>query len=199
MRQINSKFGAYYNPKFTEIWGTAEDFLSDYKACDIPQMLDDTAATTLFYLLYARYGNDIIASSDRTRFKYMLFSLIFQYGATWQKRLEIQKGLRELSPEELIVGATQINNHAYNPQTAPSTSTLDELSYINEQHATRTKYSKLDGYARLMALLDEDVTGEFLDRFNTLFIKIAAPQTSLVYNVYRREGYTEDNNEYLEV
>ena len=126
-------------------------------------------------------------------------SLIFQYGATWQKRLDIQRGLRELSPEELLVGATQINNHAYNPQTAPSTSTLDELSYINEQHATRTKYSKLDGYARLMALLDEDVTGEFLDRFNTLFIKIAAPQTSLVYNIYRREGYTEDNNEYLEV
>lgn len=199
MKQISSKFGAYYNPKFTEVWGTVEDFLADYKACDIPQMLDDTAATTLFYLLYARYGNDIIASSDRTRFKYMLFSLIFQYGATWQKRLEIQKGLRELSPEELLVGATQINNHAYNPQTTPSTSTLDELSYINEQHATRTKYSKLDGYARLMALLDEDVTGEFLNRFNTLFIKIAAPQTSLVYNVYRREGYTEDNNEYLEV
>lgn len=197
MATRNSKFGAYYNPRFVEIWDNAEDFLADYKECEIPQMISDESATTLFYLLYARYGNNIISSTDRERFKYMLFSLVFQYGATWEKRVDIQKSLRDLSPEELITGNTQISNHAYNPDQSPSTQTLSELNYINEQHANKTKRGKLEGYAMLMALLEEDVTGQFLDKFRTLFIAIAAPQTDLLY--YVEGGDSTENDEYLEV
>ena len=197
MRQIHSKFGAYYNPRFVEIWDTAENFLADYKACEIPQMISDESATTLFYLLYARYGNNIISSTSRERFKYMLFSLVFQYGATWEKRVDIQKSLRGLSPDDLITGNTQINNVAFNPNSDPSTQSLTELEYISEQRANKTKRGKLEGYAMLMALLEEDVTGQFLDKFRTLFIAIAAPQTDLLY--YVDGGEPTENDEYLEV
>ena len=197
MTNRNSKFGAYYNPRFVEIWDNAEDFLADYKECEIPQMISDESATTLFYLLYARYGNNIISSTDRNRFKYMLFSLVFQYGATWEKRVDIQKSLRGLSPDDLITGNAQINNVAFNPNSEPSTQSLTELEYISEQRANKTKRGKLEGYAMLMALLEEDVTGQFLDKFRTLFIAIAAPQTDLLY--YVDGGEPTENDNYLEV
>ena len=183
MRHINSNFGGYFNPRFTEIWEDAAEFLSDYKECEIPQMISDTSATSLYYLLYARYGGDIIMTTNRDRFKYMVFSLIFQYGATWEKKLDIQKKIRELSPDDIMAGNTLISNRAYNPDTEPSTEYLNELPYISEQNANKTKRGKLEGYAMLMALLETDITGEFLDRFRSLFLNIAAPQTDLEYNL----------------
>ena len=59
----NSVYGYYRTRKFTDIWTTAADFLKDYKAAAIPQVLSDEDATTLYYLLYARYGNSSIANA----------------------------------------------------------------------------------------------------------------------------------------
>lgn len=192
MTQLNSKFGGYYNPIFTDIWDNAEDFITDYTNCPIPKMVSNDSAATIFYLLYARYGNNVISSTDRERFKYMVFSLIFQYGATWEKKTEIQKNLRGLTLDDLVLGETQISNHAYNPDGNPSTQTLNELQFINEQHVRKDRRGKLEGYAMLMALLETDITGEFLDRFRTLFVSIAAPQTDLLYRV---GGLSDDNEE----
>ena len=69
-----------------------------------------------------------------------MFSIIYQYGPTWEKRLDIQKSLRGLTEEDIRGGTRQINNHAWNPGTEPSTATLDELTTTNEQ--TSTKYTK---------------------------------------------------------
>lgn len=176
-------YGNYRNRKFTDIWGDYESFFEDYTSSKLDNMSSEFPdnITTLYYLLYARYGNSTIASSDENQFKYKVFTLIFMYGPTWAKRLELQKQIRGLSIEELRLGATAIHNHAYNPSTAPSTQSLDELTYINDQNVQKYKKSLGEAYGVLIQLLETDVTAYFLDRFKNLFLTVVEPELPLWY------------------
>ena len=176
-----SLYGGYRQLKFTDVYSSAEDFLSDYKSVGLPTTISDVTANTLFFLLYGRYGNDIIASSDINRFKYRLFSIIWQYGPNWEKNLEIQRKLRMLTEEEMTLGSKQIYNHASNPSTEPSTGSTDELSYINDQNVTKNKRGLLEGYEALTTLLKTDVTQEFLNRFSKSSLVILQPEEPLYY------------------
>lgn len=192
MRLTNSLFGTNVTPYFVEVWGDAESFYSDYSDCGIPDLINDKETVqTIFYLLYARYGNNAIAATDTNRWKYMLFSLIYQYGPTWAKKMDIQAQLRQLDLDDpsspLFAGSRNINNHSYNPNTAPSTASLEELPTINEQHTTGVKRGYIDAAAALMTLLDTDLTGEFLEKFRKLFVSIVAPQAPLYYTSTPRE------------
>lgn len=152
----------YSTMLFTDVWDSAEDFKTDFQAGPFAGCIHygeakpspetgnyDDDVTLLYYLLYARYGNNPIANRDVNQFKYKAFSIIFQYGPTWEKRLDIQKKLRELTAEELATGSKAIYNTALNPSTAPSTQATDELNYINQQNTTNYKKSKMDAYAQL--------------------------------------------------
>lgn len=182
---MNSLYGNYRQLSFQEIWKDYESFSADYNDCGIEKTISDTTAKptlkNLYYLLYSRYANSIVASSDINRFKYDLFSIIFCYGPTWEKELEIQKELRALSLDELTTGNTAIYNHSYNPSTVPSTGTLDELTTINEQNTTKNKRSKAAAYATIMELLKRDVTNDFLNRFKKLFNMFVTPELPLWY------------------
>lgn len=178
---MESVYGNYRTNKFTDYYGNVIDFLEDYKDNGIPTTITETTATTLYYLLYARYGNSHICSSDPNQFKYKLFSIIFQYGPTWEKRLDIQEKLRNLTEDEIIKGSKAIYNQASNPAVAPSDTSLEELPYINNQNTTNYKKSKMDAYAMLMSLLDTDVTEVFIKKFAVLFLKIVEPQEPLWY------------------
>ena len=177
----DSVYGNYRTRKFADIWPSADAFIQDYQASAIPQKLKVADATTLYYLLYARYGNSSIANSDENQFKYKIFSTIYIGGATWAKKQEIQSKLREMTEDEILAGTKAINNHAFNPQTAPTTSTVDELEYINEQNTTKYKKSKLDGYALLWAILNDGVTERFLREFRYHFLVVVEPQLPLWY------------------
>lgn len=177
----NSVYGNYRTRKFADIWPSADAFLKDYQESAIPQKLKTADATTLYYLLYARYGNSSIANSDENQFKYKVFSTIYIGGATWAKKQEIQDKLREMTEDEILAGTKAINNHAYNPQTAPTTDTVEELDYINEQNTTKYKKSKLDGYAMLWAILNDGVTERFLREFRYHFLVVVEPQLPLWY------------------
>lgn len=176
-----SLYGSYRQKKFTDVYDSVEKFLADYNGVGLPTTISQGSAQTLYYLLYGRYGNDVIASSDINRFKYRLFGIIFQYGPTWEKRLEIQEKLRGLSEDEILTGSRQIYNNAQNPSTEPSTDTTDELQYINEQNVTKNRRGKLDAYAMLMELLRSDVTNELLTKFKTLFLTVIEPEEPLYY------------------
>jgi hypothetical protein len=180
-------YGNYRNRKFTDIFPDVDDFLLAYNDSGIPTTITTTNATTLYYLLYARYGNSTIASSDETQFTYKVMAIIYQYGPTWEKRLEIQTALRGLSADELVAGTRQIMNHAQNPGTEPTTATLSELDYIDSQNTVNYKKSKMDGYATLMALLDTDVSEEFLGKFKRLFLSIVEPELPLWYTSEEEE------------
>lgn len=181
----------YSTVLFTDIWEDVNEFLSDYSGetqVGIPAIISNTSATTLYYLLYSKYGNNPIANNDITQFKYKMFSIIFQYGPTWEKRLDIQGKLRALTEDEIILGSKAIHNHAFNPSTAPGTSSLSELPYINDQNTTNYKKSKLEGYGLLWELLDDSITSKFIDRFNICFKKFVAPEKPLLF-------VTEDEEE----
>lgn len=194
-------YGNYRNKKFTDIWSNVDAFLDDYKNNGISASIADGSATTLFYLLYARYGNSTIASSDETQFKYKVFSTIFMYGPTWEKRLEVQKGVRQLltvdkdgNPilsQEILDGGKAVYNTALNPAqpvaggggatAGEGTNTLDELQYINQQNTTKYKKSAVDAYAILTNLLETDVTEEFIAKFKKLFLTVVSPELPLWY------------------
>ena len=174
MRIINS-----CTKTFTEIYESVNDFIYDYNNVALPKTISVDNAVILYYLMYAKYGNNNITNLDENQFKYKLFSTIWKYGPTWEKKLDIQSKLRGISDDNLLEGAKAIYNHAYNPETTPSTSDLDELTYINDQNTTNYKKSKMDAYTQLWGLLATDVTEEFLARFSPLFKKFIAPETIL--------------------
>lgn len=177
----NYDYGTFRQQTFVETYPTVEEFLTDYNGVGIPATITDESANVLYYLLYAYYGNNVIASSDLNRFRYNMFSIIWQYGPTWEKRLEIQKKLRQLTDDEIFTGSKQIANHAFNPSAEPSTASLEELSYIDAQNTMSWKRSKLEGYNQLMALLDNDVSSDFLYQFRKLFLTIVEPDAPLYY------------------
>lgn len=174
--------GNYYTRTFGEIFENFDNFLDDYNTCGIPAIITRENLTTLFYLLYARYGNSHIASENENQFKYKVFSTIFMYGPTWEKRLEIQAKLRGLKDEELALGGEATYNHAYNPNSPPPSG--DEragLPYINDQNKTLYTKSKIEGYATLASLLETDVTESFIGEFKKLFLVIVEPYSPLWY------------------
>lgn len=150
----------------------------------------------IYYLLLSNYANSVIASDDENRFKYKVFSTIFQYGPTWAKELEIQKEVRSLTAEDLQEGVRNITNVAANPSTTPSTQDTEELPYVNNQNVSKTKRSKADGYALLLSLLKDDVTESFMKRFKPLFLNIVEPERPLWYATYDDGATTDPGNIY---
>lgn len=185
-------YGNYRNLKFTDVWDNADDFLAEYKDNGVTVTIGDDSATLLYYLLYARYGNSTIASSDVNQFKYKVFSTIFMYGPTWERRLEIQKAVRELTVEEVQVGGQAIYNTALNPNQAPITSSLEALKYISQQNTSNFKKSVVEAYGLILGLLETDVTEAFIGQFKKLFLTVVSPELPLWY-VTQLQG--DDDND----
>lgn len=177
-------FPQYSTMKFTDVWDNAAEFVSDYKSSGLyvsNNKISDTSATALFYLLYARYGNSPMANRDVNQFQYKVFSIIFQYGPTWEKELDVQSKVRALTDDQIRLGSKAIYNQALNPATEPSTGDLEELEYINQQNTTNYKKSPLEGYAILVDLLKDDITKKFIDKFNICFKKFVSSERPLIY------------------
>lgn len=168
--------GEYCNPSFPEVFNSPASFLEGYHNCGIPTTITDESATTLFYLIYAKYGNTPIRSNDPNLFAYRVFQIIFQYAPTWEKRLAIQEKLRgmNLDTGELYEGGKAIYNHASHDGSIPP-QIPTELSYIDSQNTTNHNRSKTEGLALLTTLLEKDVTEELLGRFDKLFSKWLMP------------------------
>ena len=166
-----------------DVWEDVESFKTSLKDSMFNEMIDvdEKSIPVIFALLMARYCNNPIANNDVNQFENKVFSIIFQYGPTWEKRLEIQKKLRHLSEEELIKGGKAIYNNALNPDGGPATQSLEELPRINSQSTTNYKKSKMDAYTQLWELLDIDVSNEFINKFQICFKKFVKPEKTLLY------------------
>ena len=201
-----------YNTKlFSEIWDSASDFSDEYKSSELytapsyayengqyvmksdNNSLEDSNITKLYYLLYARYGNNPITNLDETQFKYKVFSIIFEYGPNWQRELGLQNYLRNMSEADLQAGSFAIYNQAAHDATAPGTSTTQELQYINNQNTSRIKKGKLNAYNELLLLLKRDVTKEFIDRFAICFKKFLFTRPTLYVTEIEEEGEENDD------
>lgn len=181
----------YDTKLFTEVYDNVTDFKTEFQASPFAGAIHygETAGgvtypdnvSLLYYLLYARFANTPIANFDENQWKYRLFSTIWQYGPTWEKRLDIQDKLRDLSDDDLMAGSKTIYNHAYNPGTDPSTAELEELEYINDQNTTNYKRGKLEAYSTVWDLLKVDVTQNFINRFKELFKTFVTPERIAIY------------------
>lgn len=178
---------AYTTKTFSQIWEDYSAFSTDYAALmplvagglTTPLTADNQQA--LFYLLYARYANTPIICTDDMQWKMKMMSVIISYGPTWQKKKAIQLSMRALEESDILQGAKQIYNHAFNPSTVPSTSELEELTHINDQNVTNNKKSKMEAYSILWANLHVDATDEFLNKFKYCFCRFVGDQFPTVF------------------
>lgn len=156
---------------FKNIFENSDDFLQNWKESDFfeEELIKDFNIKKIYALLYAKFGNSAVATSDINQFKAKVFDIVFEYAPTWEKKLEVQKNLRKLNEEELTLGAKSINNLVYNPSTIPSTDTTEEIPTVNQQNVNKIRKAKLEAYSNLVDLLDDDVTRTFVEKFRNLF------------------------------
>ncbi|MBO7714578.1 MAG: hypothetical protein J6S85_13460 [Methanobrevibacter sp.] len=178
----------YSTKTFAQVYPSYEKFKEDYDALITlvsggVQPLTNANAQATFYLLFARYGNNPIVNFDITQFKMKLMSVIATYGPVWEKKKAIQKSLRDLTEAELLQGAKQIYNHAFNPSTEPSTQELEELTHINDQNVTNNKKAKMEAYSILWANLHVDATDEYLNKFKNCFSRFVGDQCPILFAV----------------
>lgn len=141
----------------------------------------------VFWLLYARYGNSHIASSDENRFLAQLHSIMYEYGPTWERKRKLQQELLRLSLQNAREGNRLISNRAENPSSQPSTVDTDELNFVNSQNVNKNMRSPLEAATLLSAVLDDSITKEFVDKFKPLFLTIVEPEVPLWYETYPEE------------
>lgn len=183
-----SQHGIYQTRRFTDIFPSLEEFLAAYQNGMIPETISVDSASTLFYLLYARYGNSHIANTiDENQWIAQVMAIIFQFGPSWEKRLEVQEKIRNWTEDEILIGATDIYNTSLNPSSGPVNDSREALKTVNQQNASMRTKDKMSAYAYLLSLLETDVTEDFISKFRNLFITIINPVGTLLYPTYDEE------------
>ena len=81
---------------------------------------------------------------------------------------------RSDNPSQPIFSTDNLNN-----TITEGTDSDTELPTINSQNVSKFRKGKLDAYMNLLALLETDVTEEFLLEFRKLFIKVIQPYAPL--------------------
>lgn len=188
---MNSNFQTFDNITFSDLWSTQEEFVNAYKVVGFPQEYEGGSYVTdedlklIWLLLIGRFADSTIKPFNTYgAFQVRFMSRVWQHAPAWKKNLDIQNKLRSLSLEdgsEIYKGSSAIYNTALNPSTTPGTDTDTELNFINSQNTTKYKKSKLEGLAILSDLLKNDVTEQFLRRFDDFFKTIIYSGRELLY------------------
>lgn len=108
----------------------------------------------------------------------------------WYQKTLIQEEIANLTTAQLQEGGKSIFNTALNPNTSPSTGSLEELTYINSQNTENRKRSEADALALKWEMLSSDLNAWLLDKFKNLFSKFISADVPLY--VYEGGG---DNDE----
>ena len=183
----SSLYGNYRTRTFSEIFPEYDDFNDFWNSTVFKDSIEELNIELIYYLLLSKYSNSNIVSSDENRFKMNTMSIIFQYGPTWQKRLEIQAELRGLTIDQAAEGSRSIFNHAFNPNTIPSTQDTEELNYVNDQNVSKLKKAPTQAAMDLWDMLRVDVSEEFLKQFGKLFKTFVEPEKPLWYKTVPEE------------
>lgn len=160
----------YRTKTFVECYPNKAAFVTETQSGEyFPKAITEASAGVLYYLLMAKYANNPIANEDENVFRIKLESIVFQFGGAWEKKLDIQKRLLELTDEDIEKGSTMVYNHAMNPDSAPVNDTLEALGYINDQNTSVSKKSKIDALGTLWGAIRTDVSKQFIDKFKVCF------------------------------
>lgn len=169
-----------YNHKlYNDIWEDAAAFVADYNTYEAAinnlNNIGDLYSALTWQLIASKYGNTPIRSNSVSQFKMSVFGIMFSEAPTFVKKLENQKKIRDLTEAQLEAGETSISNSAANPDEEPTTSTLDELKYVNHQNTVKQKRSKIQAIAMQTALLEEDLSESYVRKFASLFARVYVP------------------------
>jgi len=173
----------YNTMTFDDVWEKYEDLLSDYQDSGFDDVITEDSMKILFLHLSAEYKNSPIINRDVNQFKFRVFSLIYQYGGEWEKKLTLQKRILALTEDELKLGGTNVINQALNPSTEPSASTTEELDYVNQQSVSKSKRALIDALNLQWESINSNITEPFIKRFRKLFSKFGSPMINPVYNI----------------
>ena len=197
---MNKMIPQYDTKLMTEVWNSDSEFLTDYQAVGIPTTISNQNATTLYYLLYARYGNTPIANYDENQWKYKMFSIIFQYGPTWEKRLDIQTTLRGLQIADLIDnGSYRALSSQSGSETSSKTGSDNNTRTLNTTEKntgtsalanTGTDTTASTGTQSVARTGTVGTTGETEDIKNHAF----NPSTAPAQNAYSPLNYINEQN-----
>lgn len=155
-------------------------------------LLEEEYIRRTFYLLYTKYGNSKAVGSgyDTFQWRLKLFSIMSESGEVWQQKSKIQDYLRGVdiaTNTEILTGNKNIINTALNPNSKPTTNSIQELEFISQQHTTGKKKGKLEALFDLKAMLNENVNSTYLRKFSDLFSKVA------LNDVYNHTYISEEN------
>lgn len=185
-------FKGYDKMTFSQLFPSDEKFIEDWNKTPFAKNLqnENIDIQLIYCLLYSVHANDVPASFDINRFKFSLYSCIFQYAPTWAQELRIQADIRAkaIDINNFREGASTKLNHAYNPSTEPAATADYTLPFINEQNVNLNKRSLADGYALLMSLMKTDITEKFLNKFNKLFDPLG-PSEIIMYATYEEDEH----------
>lgn len=153
----NSYYGAYRTRTFKDIFPDDYSFITCMNDSPISlKGVTDDEYEILHYLLYAKYGNSHIASSDENQFKAKLQLNIYSYYPIYKRKKTAIDELLAKTEQELRLGQEfisenqgsvesesesslenrSVNNHALNPSEIAAEKNIDEdtmLTYINDQ------------------------------------------------------------------
>ena len=176
-------YGYQRTRTFAEIYPTFDDFKTAYDANPFATATNISASSVqnIYYLLLSNYGNSSICSSDEYRFELKLFSIIYQYGPVYIEKKSLQGHILDTPWDGFKVGGKVIYNNALNPNVAPTTNTLTELPFINNQNTNNYVKSDAESIQIKWELLDDKLETEFLAKFKSLFLKIVNPTVPLWY------------------
>ena len=184
-------YGRLSNKRFLDVFPDVETFKKEYSYYQIlfnsPIKVEENQMGFIYYILYSKYGSEYIAMSNTTRFESKLFATLELAAPMLLKELDVQKKLLALSDDEIRAGSKAVYNHAFNPSGTPSTNTLEELPYINDQNTTHYMKSPMEGYSILLSLLDDNLLDKFLRKFKKLFLRVLAPTRARLYDVEELE------------
>ena len=188
-----------YNTKiFTEIYPDFASFKHDFdeefgqyaKDC-----ISETSLKTLYWMLYSRYASNPIVNYSVINFRSKIVSITYQKGPTWERKLALQKTLRELSDADLLSGARTIFNMAAHDSSEPSTLSTEETTFIDSQNVSKQMRSKLDAYSYLQDILKTDVSEDFIRAYKDLFSKFVSPTVQWIYENEIEETDEEEEEE----
>lgn len=171
-----------WTKNLSDIFPDYESFVGAYTGSGLPNRFKDLDfLETIYFVLMGEYAASSIASMSEDLFKVRFLTLVHAYGPQLERELQIQDDLLKMSTEELMISSKAIFNTALNPSEAPSTDTIDELPYINQQNTTKHVRSKLDAYMLLEDLLNDNLIKDFINRFDHLFVRVLRTNNPLYY------------------
>ena len=183
----NSYYGNFRTRTFANIFPTVTDFTTWYSTCGVPDVLLSGSDYTkyninaIYFLMISYYANSHIKSSDENRFKLQLMAIIYEAAPVWQRQMYLQSKILALADDDVLKGARSVTNHAMHPDTAPATSSLEELTYIDDQNTMNWVKDKAKGFAEARDYLDPDICSRFMAKFKKLFLAVLYPDRPLLY------------------